>query len=235
MTVKQRCIAIFSHGSTPRLGALQTALAKSNLSWKIIQLAKGDKAPTGTEAFDGVILMGGPMGVYERDEHACLDVEMTWVEIMIKAGKPVFGICLGCQMLAHVHRGDVFVGDKGFCVGFRDLNMDHTDHTFGHELAGQKGFSWHGDTYTLGDGCDRLISGEYYHEQGVKFADKVYGVQFHPEVTEEVISAWYMRDIQSDSLPVCAKPMHACLDEAALHLAPVHNWLDKFIARLFTE
>lgn len=233
MIEKQKTVAIFSHGNQVRLGAVQSALAKAGLSWKAFELHKGDKAPLDTANFAGVISMGGPMGAYETDKHPELIEEMVFIEKMIAANKPVFGICLGCQLLAKMHDGEVFAGDKGFCIGFRHLYIHEPDDIFGDELIGQNGFSWHGDTYKLGEGCDRLITGTFYHEQGVKFGEKVYGVQFHPEVTEEVIQAWYMRDIQNNCLPECAKPMHETLKEAKEHLPPVHVWLEKFIARLF--
>lgn len=234
MTIQNKKIAIFSHGTTPRIGSIQLALEKANISWKIFELGKGDKAPETLDEFDGIILMGGPMSSYQTDEFPWLKDEMIYVEKMIEAGKPVFGICLGCQMLAGMHEGEVFAGDKGFSVGFRHLYIHEPDDTFGDELKGLNGFSWHGDTYKLGEGCDRLITGSFYHEQGVKFGENVYGVQFHPEVTEGIIQAWYMRDIQNDCLPECAKPMHEVIKEAKEHLPPVHIWLEKFIIRLFS-
>lgn len=224
-------IAVFSHGQRPRLGALVSALKKAGAEPKIFELLKGDEPPKSIHDFAGVILMGGPMGVYERDKFPALNVEMAFTEKMIQAGKPVLGICLGCQMLAHMHKGDVFLGDKGFSVGFRELFLDHSDETFGHELQGLKGFSWHTDTYTVAEGCHRLMTGCFYHEQGVKFGDKVYGVQFHPEVNEEIISAWYMRDLTAGVLPDNAKPMHECLKEAEEWLPKVHHWLHLFINR----
>jgi GMP synthase (glutamine-hydrolysing) len=233
-TEKKKTIVIFSHGTTVRLGAIQSALSKANLLWTVIELHKEDKVPENVDTFDGVILMGGPMSAYQIEEFPWLRDEMAYVESMIQANKPVFGICLGCQMLAGMHKGEVFAGDKGFCVGFRHLYIHEPDETFGAELKGLNGFSWHGDTYKLGEGSDRLITGSFYHEQGVKFAKNVYGVQFHPEVTKEMVQAWYMRDIQNDCLPECAKPLHETLKEAEEHLLPVHVWLEKFIARLFT-
>lgn len=233
MNNKQKTIAVFSHGATPRLGALQSALAKANLTWQTYELKKGDKLPKALDDIHGIILLGGPMGAYETDKFPWLVDEMNFVEEAIQAGKPVLGICLGCQMLAKMHEGEVFAGDKGFCIGFRHLYVHEPDGVFGSELTGLQGFSWHGDTYKLGAGCDRIITGSYYHEQGVKFDEKVYGVQFHPEVTEEIIQAWYMRDIQAGTLPECAKPMHETLRDAQNFLPPVHAWLEKFIARLF--
>lgn len=235
MVEKYKRIAVFSHGQKPRLGALVPALKRIKAEIKIFELIKGDEAPTSIDHFDGLILMGGPMGVYERDKYPQLCTEMEFAEKMIQAGKPVLGICLGCQMLAHMHKGEVFLGDKGFSVGFRELFLDHSDDIFGHELKGLRGFSWHGDTYTIGQGCNRLMTGCYYHEQGVKFGEKVYGVQFHPEANEEIISAWYMRDMTAGTLPESAKPMVECLEEAKVWTPKVHAWLDKFIERLFNS
>lgn len=233
INTKQKHIAIFSHGKTPRLGALELALNAANISWEIFELSKGEKIPTDVNEFDGVILMGGPMGVYERDTHNFLNIELKWVEKMIAAGKPVFGICLGCQMLAHLYGGKVTAGSKGFSVGFREFDVNHTDKVFGQELVGHKVFTWHGDTYTLGEGCSRLIKGDIYEEQAAKFDENVYGVQFHPEITEEIVSNWYERDIQNNCLPKCAKPLDECLKQAALSLPSVHKWLEQFIVRLF--
>ena len=233
MSDQQKTIAIFSHGAKPRLGAIQSSLSKANLSWKVFELGKGDKLPESTDDIHGVILLGGPMGAYETDKYPWLAHEMDFVQKVIQQGKAVLGICLGCQMLAKIHKGQVFAGDKGFCVGFRHLYVHEPDDVFGSELENLNGFSWHGDTYKLGEGCDRIITGSYYHEQGVKFGEKVYGVQFHPEVTEEIIQAWYMRDIQAGTLPECAKPMHETLEDAKRYLPPVHTWLEKFISRLF--
>ena len=107
------------------------------------------------------------------------------------------------------------------------------DPIFGNELEGEKVYAWHKDTFTTGRGT-RLIKGVVYDEQAVKFSENVYGVQFHPEVTPEVIEKWYARDLEDNP---SLKEIYPCIfeetEKAATYLPPVHAWLENFLARLF--
>ena len=231
-----RQILILCHNRVkPHICKIADVLHRLKIPYEICHTSHGQRLPKDTENYRGVIIMGGPMGVYDHVNLEWLAREIAWLDEFVKSGKPVFGICLGCQMLAHIYGGTVYLGEKGLNIGFREIHLTGEDRVFGDELEGSKVMNWQGDTYTIADHCEQLASGEVYHQQAVKFADKVYGVQFHPETLESTIERWYENPKKQDER-FCDKacpPKEDVLSEAHKHLPQVHDWLEKFIERLF--
>jgi GMP synthase (glutamine-hydrolysing) len=189
------------------------------------------------DLIDGVIILGGPLGMYQAKDVEWLRQERAWVEKFLNTGKPVFGICLGCQMLAEIYGGTVRKGDKGFNFGFQNVDViEQKDPIFGAELAGKPVFQAHGDTYSLPTGATRLVAGPTYAEQGAKFGEKVYGVQFHPEIDVPTVSRWHEGTLMMDFGQHAMARLQdlAGLQEEAAELLPDLNcWLHKFLSRLF--
>lgn len=226
-------ILILIHGQTENVSArIEHALNRINKPFKICH-AVNDVLPKAAD-YSGLVIMGGNMGVYEKEEHPWINEEIAFVKEALKNETPVLGICFGCQMLAEIHGGTVFKGEKGFSVGLREAKLlTKDDPIFGNELDGKKVYAWHGDTYTVGNG-ETLMHGVLYTEQAAKFKHNVYGVQFHPEITEDIISQWYLRSQKENAsfakdLPLLTPQ----LMELKKHLPAQHAWLDAFMERLF--
>lgn len=227
-------ILILCHNKDkPYICKLDDVLNRLQIPYEICHTSAGQRLPQDIENYRGLIVMGGEMGVYDHVNLEWLAHEIAFVDKFTKTGKPVFGICLGCQMLAHVFGGTVYVGEKGMSVGFRELEVVENDRVFGDELVGAKTMSWQGDTYSILDHCTQLAKGCFYKQQAVKFSDKVYGVQFHPETMECTISRWHGKASNDERFPEDAPTEAELLVQARYNLPQVHNWLEKFVERLF--
>ena len=229
--MSRKPILVLKHGKIAA-GHLLTAFENLNIPYQICNTANGDIPPEDMDAFSGVAVMGGMMGVYEHDKYTWLSREIDWVDRFIETGKPVFGICLGCQMLAHIFDGEVYSGEKGLNVGFKRIELMDEDPTFGEELADCHVPVFHGDTYTLPDRAERMARGSYYYEQGARFAENVYGTQFHPEVTEDIIREWYEHALKDKRFQETLT-LEELLDQAEKYLPKTQDWLEKFLGRLF--
>ncbi len=137
------------------------------------------------ENIDWLILMGGPMSVYEESEYAWLVDEKEYVRRAVDAGKVVIGICLGSQMIASALGAKVYPNTQKE-IGWFDLKLT----TEGKETFLLNGFPdcfpvfhWHGDTFDLPAGATRLFYSDVTPNQAFLFHDRVIGFQFHFEAT----------------------------------------------------
>ncbi len=226
-------ILIITHSATCPLGQLPAVLGELGLEYHV-HCTKQDGAPPLLDGFAGAIIMGGIMGVYDAGRLPWLEDEMGWLSTFaMPSGKPILGICLGCQMLAAVTGGKVSEGSSGYSLGFYQQKLVHEDAVFGHELAGYPTLRFHGDTYTLGHSALRLAEGHPYIEQAAKFADKVYGVQFHPEANEAWLDCfidYYVKYKKELPNHLTREGLHAQLQQ---HKEPVRVWFKAFLSRLF--
>ncbi|HVZ55901.1 MAG TPA: type 1 glutamine amidotransferase [Chitinophagaceae bacterium] len=138
------------------------------------------------EHFDFLVLMGGPMGVYQEDRFPWLRREKDFLRATLAAGRQVLGICLGCQLLAEVLGGRVYPHTQPE-LGWWPLHTV-TDHPFTAGLPARfDGFHFHGDTYDLPPGATRLFSSAGCAQQGFAWGDQALGLQFHPEIQEDLL------------------------------------------------
>jgi len=138
--------------------------------------------------FDVLIVMGGPMSIHDEAEFAWLVAEKELIRAAITEGKKVLGICLGAQLIAAVCGAPVYQNPVKE-IGFWPVRW--TDPTF-VETSGGSGdeqvfFHWHGETFDLPDGATLLASTEACVNQAFSLGDRVLGIQFHPEVTGDII------------------------------------------------
>jgi GMP synthase (glutamine-hydrolysing) len=147
--------------------------------------------------FSHLVVMGGPMAVYEIDRYAFLSYELAIIRVFIKTNRPVLGICLGAQMIAHALGADVYAGgtqELGWSrVTITPEGMDDpvmsTLSIDGRPLA--EVFQWHGDTFDLPRNAVRIATSEIYQNQAFLYKDNVYALQFHIEVKPEMIIEWF--------------------------------------------
>lgn len=182
---------VFSEGP----GTIEEHLRARSIPFSLIDLSIGDTAPE-LETFTHLVVMGGPMAVYEMYKHAFLVNEALLLDRAIRAGKPVLGICLGAQMLAHVLGARVYPGKKKE-IGWYEvaLTPDGMNDPALSTLAvpgrnAAQVFQWHGDTFDLPRGAVRLASSELYPNQAFRSGDRVYALQFHIEVTPGIVRDW---------------------------------------------
>jgi GMP synthase-like glutamine amidotransferase len=146
--------------------------------------------------FAGLVLLGAPMAVYEHAEIECLDDSLRLVRATLHAGLPILGICLGSQLLAWALGGQV---QPGRTMGLRKEigwfpvrltqrgGVDPAFHGFDQD---QPVFHWHGDTFALPEGAWHLASSDLYPNQAFRWGRWAYGLQFHVEVTPDMVAAF---------------------------------------------
>lgn len=138
------------------------------------------------ENYDGLIVMGGPMGVYETDRYRFLEIEMKLIRNSIENDKPVLGICLGSQLISASLGGEVKPGQFGKEIGLYEIYLLEDFRSLLGNSA--KVFQWHGDTFTLPKGSKLLAYSEKYF-QAFKYK-KALALQFHVEVNSKIIEKW---------------------------------------------
>ena len=164
-------------------------------------LAPEDPIPQSAVGFSAIILLGGPMSVYEGIPY--LNKEQSLIRDAFRRNIPILGVCLGSQLIAGALGGTVFRGAKKE-IGWYDVKITDKglDNLFnGLEKKELGVFQWHGDTYTLPRNAVVLAYSDLY-PQAFKIGS-AYGLQFHLEVTTDMIKAWteeYREEIKREGI-----------------------------------
>ena len=142
------------------------------------------------QAIDWLIIMGGPMNIYEHDKYPWLKSEKEYIRAAIDAGKTVIGICLGAQLIADVLGAKVYPGAHKE-IGWFPVRL--TEEAIYSEIFGSLPeqltcFHWHGDTFHLPDGAVHLARSEGCENQAFIYDNRVLALQFHLESTPESVA-----------------------------------------------
>jgi GMP synthase (glutamine-hydrolysing) len=143
------------------------------------------------DAPDLLLMMGGPMGVYEREAHPWIAHELERLAERIARGLPTLGVCLGAQMIAAAMGAEVRPGPVKE-IGFTPvtLNDPGADSPLRH-VAGVPMLHWHGDTFALPDDVELLASTQSYAHQAFRRGPELLALQFHAEMGEDPrFEAW---------------------------------------------
>ncbi len=163
---------------------------------------------------DFLVLMGGPMNIYQDRDYPWLSAERAWLREYLTTGKPAVGVCLGSQLLADALGGRVkqnpMVEIGWFPVHFSAEGRER----FPFLPASHDVIHWHGDTFELPAGAVLLGSSDGCVNQGFLYDDRVLGLQFHPEMTREGLSR--LIEAEATGADMLAKPDEAFAAPQAL-------------------
>lgn len=154
------------------------------------------EAPPHSSAFDALIVMGGPMNIYEYGRHPWLRAEKALIRSALDAGRRVLGVCLGAQLLADVLGGPVTRNAESE-IGWFPLRLTEAGRR--SDLLADlperfTAFHWHGDTYALPPGAECLASSEACAQQAFALGRQALGLQFHLEVTRADAQEWFRHE-----------------------------------------
>ncbi|RYY74848.1 MAG: amidotransferase [Gammaproteobacteria bacterium] len=172
------------------IGSLNRDIQERGFSLSSTHLYRGESLPT-LESFDVLVVMGGPMGVYDEDVYPWLTIEKEFIASAITAGKKILGICLGAQLIACVLNAKV-TRNPHREIGWFPLNIsaNASDHPIAKILATCSNvFHWHGDTFELPAHAQLIASSAACKHQAFVIKNQIYGFQFHLEVTESSANA----------------------------------------------
>jgi GMP synthase (glutamine-hydrolysing) len=163
-------------------------------------LVSEQKIPENIADFDAIFILGGPMSVNDNFEY--LKKEKQLIINSIKLGIPIFGICLGSQIIANTCGGKVYKGSKKeIGWGFVDITHEGKNSIFKNIAVNTiPVFQWHGDTFELPRGANVLSLSNLYI-QAFKYKTAI-GIQFHLEVTKQMILDW-IKEYHEEILNEC--------------------------------
>ncbi len=147
------------------------------------------EAPPAPKEFDWLVIMGGPMNIYEEDLYPWLKAEKAAIAAAIAAGKTVVGVCLGAQLIADVLGGPVSRNAHKEIGWFPvELTPQAGQSAVFRKLpASFEAFHWHGDTFAIPPGAVHAAASEGCRNQAFVYQDRVVGLQFHLESSQESI------------------------------------------------
>lgn len=172
------------------IGSMASDFAARDFSVTSTHWYRGDLAPE-LHSFDALIVMGGPMGIYDEAIYPWLADEKILIKQAIEAGKIVIGICLGAQLIADVLGGKV-TRNAHKEIGWLPLQIlpEASSHPIAQILAKYpEVFHWHGDTFAIPANAVHIARSEGCANQAFVFNANVFGFQFHLETTPTSASA----------------------------------------------
>jgi GMP synthase (glutamine-hydrolysing) len=184
---------IVYHVQKQDLGSIKEVLEARGFTLEYLE-AQADELPNiAADAHDLTVILGGPMGVYEADQHPYLLNEIDYIQRRMKLDKPLLGICLGAQLIAKSLGSNVFKGTQGREVGWCDIHLNEAGikSPMRHFASAQtKIVQAHQDTFDLPSCATLLASSDMYDIQAYNVGKNIMATQFHPEADKEILDYW---------------------------------------------
>jgi GMP synthase (glutamine-hydrolysing) len=189
---KMKPVWVVRHVPHEGLGTIADALVRCDIPWITIDAFSGKLPQFNPNNVAGLVVMGGPMNVDQVDRFPALAEEVRWLRGAVDANLPVLGVCLGSQLLAKALGRRVYA-NRVKEIGWYEVEFlpaAATDPLFQNIPRQVTVFQWHGDTFDLPAGAVQLARSPQCENQVFRFGDRAFGLQFHMEVTSEIIDDW---------------------------------------------
>jgi len=203
--------------------------------------AQIDTIPIKADGYVAIVILGGPMAVYDKTSYRYLSNEQELIRDAIKNKVPVLGICLGSQLIAQATGGRVYRGTKKE-IGWFNVTLTPNGHKSlfkGIKAKTVRVFQWHGDTYDLPPTANIMAFSKLY-PQAFKIGSAI-GIQFHLEVNRNMIERWiqeYSEEIKKEHiksddilLPNKAKEIIDLYDRCKVVYSNFSQMINKFKAK----
>ncbi|TKI07231.1 glutamine amidotransferase [Martelella alba] len=184
------------HVAFEDLGSLGAVLAENGYSVTLADASRIDWSTLESSAYDLVVVLGGPIGVYEQTSYPFLMHEIRLIRQRLAQAQPTLGICLGAQLMAAAAGSRVYPGQAGKEIGWSALRpgADAGELPALTPLLERqiRVLHWHGDTFDLPEGARLLAGSERYANQVFTLGKHGLGFQCHLEVTAAGLESWYI-------------------------------------------
>jgi len=187
---------VIQHVAFEDPGTLVPVLRAAGFHIETLYAGVDDLGAIDAVAPDFLIVLGGPVGVYDTEEYPWLLDEISLLSKRLAAQRPTLGICLGAQLIAAATGARVKPGMHGKEIGWsrlfpvpgaQHLHLLHA--LFGDSL---RVLHWHGDTFDLPTGAVHLASSDQYAHQAFVIGNYALALQFHAEVRLAALESWYI-------------------------------------------
>lgn len=183
-------VVVLQHVAVEGPGRIGDALDRAGRGWRVVTLFEEQPVPA-ADGLDGLVVMGGPMGVGDDDTYPHLVAEQGLLKSCVDMGIPVLGICLGSQLLAAALGSRVRPG-PAIELGWHDVTLTadgRHDPVLGRMPRRFAPLHWHGDVFDLPPGATALASSEMTPVQAFRFGRTAYGLLFHLEAHPAQVDA----------------------------------------------
>ena len=201
-------ILVFQHVAAEPLGTLDPLIRGRGHRIRFANFEREPEAQPNVDRYRGLVVLGGPMNVEDQAQRPHLKTELRAIERMLEQGKPVLGICLGAQLLAHVLGAPVrrhAIPEIGWCP-LQTTATGRDDPVLAPLGDGAPVFQWHGCHFGIPDGAVHLARSDACEQQAFRWGDNAYGFQFHLEMDDPLIERWlanpaYREELAQSGLP----------------------------------
>jgi GMP synthase-like glutamine amidotransferase len=188
-------VAVFQHTEVGTPGTVLPILDDLGVPTQVIRVDQGEPVPQHAEAFSGLVLMGGYMGVY--DAFPWINKEIELIQRADELGIPVAGHCLGSQILAVALGAQVGKNHRAE-IGWQPIQTENNrvSEAWWQRKPGEEllTFQWHSDTFSLPPGAVRIATNSTCDNQAFVVDDRHIGMQSHFEMTPALVEAYVTKN-----------------------------------------
>ena len=227
----RRTALLIVHRETSDPGRVGRLLSQGGYDLDIRCPNLGHALPENMAGHDAAVIFGGPMSVNDGHDMPGIGAELAFMPKILESDKPFLGICLGAQLLARTLGADVWPHPKALAeIGYYRVIPTKAGEAY---FDGPTMFyEWHREGFDLPASATLLATGETFTNQAFRYGDNALGIQFHPEVTREMMGRWTASGAERLKSPG-AQPAEAHFTGMERHDAAVDRWIRRAINRLF--
>lgn len=185
-------ILVLQHVAAEPAGTLDPLLRERGHRIRYVNFERDPLASPSMDRYQGLIVLGGSMNVADRHDRRHLLTEMGLIEQALQQDKPILGICLGAQLLAHVLGAQVRPLAQSEIGWYRlDTTLNgQQDRVLNPLAAGAHVFQWHSWNFDVPECAELLASTATCRNQAFRHGKNAYGFQFHLEADQALIGRW---------------------------------------------
>ncbi len=185
-------ILVFQHVAAEPLGTFDPLIRARGHRIRYLNFSREPDSQPNNQRYDALVVLGGPMMPDQQQQYPHLLTECQTIEHFINAGKPVLGICLGSQLIAHTLGARLFPASQ-WEIGWYPLEINpqgQQDRLLQHYPSHQPVYQWHGYTFDLPPDAQHLAKSKHCETQAFHYAEHCWGFQFHLELDQRLIRRW---------------------------------------------
>lgn len=186
---------VLRHVAFEDLGILENLLQERGFFIRYLEAGVDNLTAIDPLAPNLLVVLGGPIGVYEQEQYPYLQTEIDWIRRRVLEKQPTLGICLGAQLIASALGAKVYPGPLKE-LGWGPITLTpqgqttYMKHLVEYDVPV---LHWHGDAFDLPENTIPLASSTHYPQQAFSYGNhRVLAMLFHPEVDPVSIERWFI-------------------------------------------
>ncbi len=196
------------HVAAEPLGTLDPLIRRRGHRIRFVNFEREPDARPSMDRYRGLVVLGGPMNVDQQARYPHLTVELDVIDQALTQDKPVLGICLGAQLLAHSLGASIGRNEQPE-IGWYPLQQTdagQADSVVGQLPAQSPVFQWHSCRFDIPSEAEHLATTDSCPPQAFRYGTNAYGFQFHLEMDQALVERWlnnpaYARELEESGLP----------------------------------